>query len=173
MSEYEVTCPVCGNTVPFARVCRKCRADLSSVQKPDGQGNPSEPTETGKLQVSLERSESPTEGEMLALIDDPFWKARSRNRLFSLKVSDPSGKYPDRTILLADMGKTPGGITLAEWKTTPDDNGRDILSVYLHVSMSGHELDQWIHYDLMTGKELGRSVDDSTPPTAKMVDSGI
>jgi hypothetical protein len=166
MKEHEVICPSCSNSVPFTRRCRKCWADLNTVQEiPEQTVSPCTP-ETDELQISLERSVSATEEEMLALIDDPFCKARSKNRMYSLKINDPSGKYPNRIIPLTDMGTTPGGITLSDWKITQDDN-QSVLSVYLSVNMMGHDLDQWIHYDLMTGKELGRSVDQSASPKTK------
>jgi hypothetical protein len=108
------------------------------------------------LQVSLERSMLTIEQELLSQIDDPLWKALNTNRMYSLKVNDPSGKYPNRTIPLADMGKAIGGITLSNWKVTHHKD-QAVLSVCLRVNMMGHDLDQWIHYDLATGKELGRS----------------
>ncbi len=166
MKEYEVICPSCGNYVPFARRCRKCWADLNAVQEtPEQIVSPCTP-ETDELQISLEKSASATEEKMLALIDNPFWKARSKNRMYSLKINDPSGKYPDRIIQLADMGTTPGGITLSNWKITQDNN-QSVLLVNLSVNMMGHDLDQWIHYDLLTGKELRRSTDQPAFPEIK------
>lgn len=123
-----------------------------------------------ELQITVERSTSATEEKTITLINDPLLKALNTNRVYSLKIYDPSGKYPSRIIQLADMGTTLGGITLCDWRITQKDN-RPVLSVYLCVNMVGHDLDQWIHYDLITGKELGRSINQLTfPGTEKGTD---
>ena len=163
MKKHEVICPSCGNSVPFARRCRKCCVDLdATLEVPEQIASVSTP-KMDELQITIERSTSATEEKIVELINDPLSKALTKNRVYSLKIHDPSGKYPSRTIQLADMGTTLGGITLSDWRITQEDN-QSVLSVYLSVNMMGHDLDQWIHYDLMTGKELGRSVNQSTFP---------
>lgn len=34
------------------------------------------------------------------------------------------------------------------------DSDRPVISVYLQISILGHDLDQWVHFDLETGDKL-------------------
>ena len=72
-------------------------------------------------------------------------------RTYKLKVIEDDDT--EREIFVADLSKMGGGISLERWKVKTK-NGRRVLSVYLEVSIMGHDLDQWKHYDLDTDEEL-------------------
>jgi hypothetical protein len=73
--------------------------------------------------------------------------------VYHLEVKDLSGKWPDKVIPIVDLGRIGGGITLEEWKLNWNGD-RPVISVYLQVSMMGHDLDQWAHYDWETGERI-------------------
>jgi hypothetical protein len=57
-------------------------------------------------------------------------------------------------IFVADLGRMGRGIGLKRWKVT-EKGALRVLSAFLEISILGHELDQWRHYDLATGNDLG------------------
>jgi len=46
-----------------------------------------------------------------------------------------------------------GGMRMLKSLVQERDD-RTIVSVYLEVSIMGHDLDQWAHYDLETGERI-------------------
>jgi hypothetical protein len=88
----------------------------------------------------------------VSLIKTPTDKGRPFN-IYHLKVKDTSGKWPDKEMLVADLQRSGGGISLIKWKLNWYED-RPVISAYLEVSIMGHDLDQWVHYDWDTGERL-------------------
>jgi hypothetical protein len=72
---------------------------------------------------------------------------------YYLEIHDPTGKYPTQNILIADLRRMGGGIALDTWEEVKYE-GVDYLSLYLELSILGHDLDQWVHYNLLTGEKV-------------------
>lgn len=47
-----------------------------------------------------------------------------------------------------------GGMTLVNYEISQNGNGQDVLSAFFYVNIMGHDLDQWIHFDLATGEQI-------------------
>lgn len=47
-----------------------------------------------------------------------------------------------------------GSMTLVQHEIRAGENGRRILSALFYVSVLGHDLDQWIHFDLESGEQI-------------------
>ncbi len=76
---------------------------------------------------------------------------------YSLRVIFLSENRDELNIPVADFSRMGGGVRLSKWKIKR--RGKQvILSAYYFISAMGHDLDQWIHYDLETGKEIGRTI---------------
>lgn len=75
--------------------------------------------------------------------------------VYSLRVHDESGKARDRLLFVADLTHSTGGFTLDRWRINRLAR-RPILSAFLFVNLLGHDLDQWVHYDLETSEKLDR-----------------
>ncbi len=73
--------------------------------------------------------------------------------IYHLDVKDTSGKWPDKKILVADLRRMGGGFSLLKWELNWNEN-HPVISAYLEVSIMGHDLDQWVHYDWETGEKL-------------------
>lgn len=58
----------------------------------------------------------------------------------------------ERTFYLARIKN--GGMTLVNYEISQNENGHDILSAFFYVNIMGHDLDQWIHFDLTTGEQI-------------------
>lgn len=76
-------------------------------------------------------------------------------RTYALHIQEAGQTGPARVIPVAGRG----GMRLARWQIWTV-GGREVLSVYFEINAAGHDLDQWIHYDLHSGVELGRSLGD-------------
>jgi hypothetical protein len=59
-----------------------------------------------------------------------------------------------KVVFVADLERMGGGISLKQWKVTKKGT-LTVLSAFLEISILGHDLDQWRHYDLATGNDLG------------------
>lgn len=159
MRKAVLICANCGNQVPLARRCSKCGANLhvNAEEKHNKKDDLVNSAEEAELQVRIVRSVSLEEEEIWKHIDDPLVKALNSNRRYHLEIRDPTGRYQDKKIFLADLGKLPGGITLSGWKIT-ERGKHKVLSVSLIMNMIGHDLDQRKEYDLDNGEELVSSV---------------
>lgn len=47
-----------------------------------------------------------------------------------------------------------GGMTLVNYEISRDGNGRRILAALFYVHTLGHDLDQWVYFDLETGEQI-------------------
>lgn len=74
-------------------------------------------------------------------------------RTYALHIHEAGQTGSARVIPVAGRG----GMRLARWQIWTVD-GREVLSAYFEINAAGHDLDQWIHYDLHSGLELGRSL---------------
>lgn len=63
------------------------------------------------------------------------------------------GRGREKRILAADLTITGGGMHLERWEINRQGRKR-VFSAYFVVSILGHDLDQWAHYDLSSGKKL-------------------
>ena len=63
------------------------------------------------------------------------------------------GRGRERRILAADFTATGGGMHLARWEINRQGRKR-VFSAYFVINSLGHDLDQWAHYDLSSGKKL-------------------
>lgn len=88
----------------------------------------------------------------VALVKTPTPKGRPYD-IYHLHITDPSGVRPEQKILVADLSQSGGGFRLRKWKIQKRD-GRRVLRVYLETSIMGHDLDQWVTYDLETGERI-------------------
>ncbi|GAB4488392.1 MAG: hypothetical protein Fur0016_00790 [Anaerolineales bacterium] len=75
-------------------------------------------------------------------------KIAEQTWIFSLVVSGDS----EQTFYLARIKN--GGMTLVNYEINKNGDGHDVLSAFLYVNIMGHDLDQWIHFDLETGQQL-------------------
>jgi hypothetical protein len=75
-------------------------------------------------------------------------KVADRTWMFNLLVSGDI----ERTFYLARIKN--GGMTLVTYEISRDGGGRNILSAFFYVNIMGHDLDQWIHFDLATGEQI-------------------
>lgn len=73
--------------------------------------------------------------------------------IYHLKVEGLPDGQPEKLILVADLREMGGGMRMLKSLVHQPD-GRTIISVYLEVSIMGHDLDQWVHYDLETGERI-------------------
>ena len=48
---------------------------------------------------------------------------------------------------------THGGFMMEKWELQRRD-GRDVLAVFLLVMIMGHDLEQWMYYDMETGGRI-------------------
>ncbi len=87
------------------------------------------------------------------------------------KVADHTWTF--NLILSGDAEKTfylarikNGGMTLVNYEISRNRNGHDILSAFFYVNIMGHDLDQWIHFDLTTGEQIPNAAD--IRPVVKM-----
>lgn len=74
-------------------------------------------------------------------------KVADRTWTFNLIVSGDV----EMTFYLARIKN--GSMTLVNYEVN-QDGGRDILSAFFYVNIMGHDLDQWIHFDLATGEQI-------------------
>jgi len=58
----------------------------------------------------------------------------------------------ERTFYLARIKN--GSMTLVNYEISRNGDGRDVLSAFFYVNIMGHDLDQWIHFDLATGEQI-------------------
>jgi len=63
------------------------------------------------------------------------------------------GRGGERRILAADFTATGGRMHLARWEINRQGHKR-VFSAYFVINSLGHDLDQWAHYDLSSGKKL-------------------
>lgn len=70
---------------------------------------------------------------------------------YFLEVIDYPQEGMTRRIIVNEHSQ--GGFGLEKWEYVEKD-GTPCLRVYLQVSIMGHELDQWVTYDLETGERL-------------------
>lgn len=75
-------------------------------------------------------------------------KVADRTWTFNLLVSGDI----ERAFYLARIKN--GGMTLVNYEISRDSGGRNILSAFFYVNIMGHDLDQWIHFDLATGEQI-------------------
>lgn len=75
-------------------------------------------------------------------------KAADRTWTFNLIVSGDV----ERTFYLARIKN--GGMTLVNYEMSKNGDGHDVLSAFFYVNIMGHDLDQWIHFDLATGEQI-------------------
>lgn len=75
-------------------------------------------------------------------------KVADRTWMFNLLVSGDI----ERAFYLARIKN--GGMTLVNYEISQDVGGRNILSAFFYVNIMGHDLDQWIHFDLATGEQI-------------------
>ncbi len=75
-------------------------------------------------------------------------KVADRTWTFNLVLSGDI----ERTFYLARIKN--GGITLVNYEISQNRSGHDILSAFFYVNILGHDLDQWIHFDLATGEQI-------------------
>lgn len=47
-----------------------------------------------------------------------------------------------------------GSMTLVNYEISQNGDGHDVLSAFFYVNIMGHDLDQWIHFDLVTGEQI-------------------
>jgi hypothetical protein len=88
----------------------------------------------------------------VSLLKTPTEHGEPYNR-YDLAVKDLSAKWPDKIIPIANLSKMGGGIRLETWELNWNGD-KPVISVYLQVSILGHDLDQWAHYDWQTGERL-------------------
>ncbi|GEM_PF-2398577 len=74
-----------------------------------------------------------------------------RGRKYFLLLRDERGC--EKKIMAADFSATGGGMRL-ERRELNRQGRKKILSDYFVMNSLGHDLDQWVHYDLRTGKKL-------------------
>lgn len=156
MESIEITCPACGEIIPYARRCRKCGAVLGELDtlRQAGHHGGKDHLDQPDYQVSLIRTPDPdamntADPSLLARPDFP-WK-------LSLKIMDLSGHLPEKIIPLDAKGP----MTLTRWSIKAHGPHR-VLSVYFYVSSAGQDLDTWMHFDLDSGAYLGFSRSDET-----------
>lgn len=58
----------------------------------------------------------------------------------------------ERTFYLARIKN--GSMTLVNYEISKNSDGHDVLSAFFYVNIMGHDLDQWIHFDLATSEQL-------------------
>lgn len=58
----------------------------------------------------------------------------------------------ERTFYLASIKN--GSMTLVNYEVSQNGSGHDVLSAFFYVNIMGHDLDQWIHFDLATGEQI-------------------
>jgi len=58
----------------------------------------------------------------------------------------------ERTFYLARIKN--GSMTLVNYEISQNENGHEVLSAFFYVNIMEHDLDQWIHFDLVTGENL-------------------
>ncbi len=75
-------------------------------------------------------------------------KVADRAWTFNLLVS---GEV-ERTFYLARIKN--GSMTLVNYEVSKNSDGHDVLSAFFYVNIMGHDLDQWIHFDLATGDQI-------------------
>jgi len=75
-------------------------------------------------------------------------KVADRTWTFNLVLSGDI----ERTFYLARIKN--GSMTLVNYEISRNGNGHDILSAFFYVNIMGHDLDQWIHFDLATGEQM-------------------
>lgn len=157
MEKPMVTCPACGESVPYARRCRKCAALLDeSLIKPPPQelASPQPFQGEDRYEVSLIWADAADENASRA----GSTGGQAPGQYF-LRVMDRSGYTREKRIPV----EAKSGMTLARWKITRLEP-HPILSVYFYISSAGHDLDGWFHYDLITGQKLGMNQGDEQDP---------
>lgn len=72
-------------------------------------------------------------------------------RRYFLHLRDNKGC--EKKILAADLSTTSGGMGVERWEINRQGR-KKVLSVYFVMNILGHDLDQWVHYDLRNGEVL-------------------
>lgn len=88
----------------------------------------------------------------ITLIETPSEEGRAYSK-YEILVRDTSGQQPDHLIEIVELKGVGGGIGLSHWEINWHNN-KPVISLYLIVSMMGHDLDQWAHYDWETGERI-------------------
>lgn len=70
---------------------------------------------------------------------------------YFLLLRDGQGR--EKRILAANFTATGGRMRLERWEINRQ-GGKRVFSACFAVSILGHDLDQWAHYDLSSGKKL-------------------
>lgn len=75
-------------------------------------------------------------------------KVADRTWTFNLLLSGDV----ERTFYLARIKN--GSMTLVNYEVSKNSEGHAVLSAFFYVNIMGHDLDQWIHFDLTTGEQI-------------------
>lgn len=68
----------------------------------------------------------------------------------------------EKTFYLARIKN--GSMTLVNYEVK-QIGGRDVLSAFFYVNIMGHDLDEWMHFDLAAGEQI--SLDGSKQPAMR------